>query len=80
MIIDYFLLAGGNSPIDASCTNTANIGTTNIGGIGGVRGSMGYNGGGSHNRTVLIKRQHVKLLAETLLFRKGIGFDNIQGR
>jgi hypothetical protein len=37
--------AGGNSPIDASCTNTANIGTTNTGGIVGVRGSTGDDAG-----------------------------------
>jgi hypothetical protein len=38
------LTAGGNSPIDASCTNTANTVTTNTGGIGAVRGSTGDNG------------------------------------
>jgi hypothetical protein len=37
--------AGGNSPIDASCTNTANTDTTNTGGIGGVRGGTGDDGG-----------------------------------
>ena len=36
--------AGGNSPIDASCTNTATIDTTNTGGIGAVRGSTGDDG------------------------------------
>src|SRR5215467_11861669 len=44
--------AGGNSPIDASCTNTANIGTTNTGGIGGVRGGMGDNGGISQSNSI----------------------------
>jgi hypothetical protein len=38
------LTAGGNSPIDASCTNTATTATTNTGGIGAVRGSTGDNG------------------------------------
>jgi hypothetical protein len=37
--------AGGNSPIDASCTNTANIGTANTGGIGGVRSTTSDDGG-----------------------------------
>ena len=37
--------AGGNSPIDASCTNTANTDTTNTGGIGGVPGGTGDDGG-----------------------------------
>ncbi|MFZ0512671.1 MAG: hypothetical protein WAM14_13775 [Candidatus Nitrosopolaris sp.] len=36
--------AGGNSPIDASCTNTATTDTTNTGGIGTVRGSTGDDG------------------------------------
>jgi len=38
------LTAGGNSPIDASCTNTANTVTTNTGGIGALRASTGDNG------------------------------------
>jgi hypothetical protein len=44
--------AGGNSPIDASCTNTANIGTTNTGGIGGVRGSTRDDGGISQSNNI----------------------------
>jgi hypothetical protein len=44
--------AGGNSPIDASCTNTANIGTANTGGIGGVRGSTDYDGGISQSSNI----------------------------
>jgi hypothetical protein len=36
--------AGGNSPIDASCTNTAITHSTNTGGIGGVRGGTGDDG------------------------------------
>jgi hypothetical protein len=44
--------AGGNSPIDASCTNTANIGTINTGGIGGVRGSTGDDGGISQSNNI----------------------------
>ena len=39
------LTAGGNSPIDASCTNTATTHSTNTGGIGEVRGSTGDDGG-----------------------------------
>jgi hypothetical protein len=46
------LTAGGNSPIDASCTNTANIGTTNTGGIGGVRGSTRDDGGISQSNNI----------------------------
>ena len=46
------LTAGGNSPIDDSCTNTANIGTTNTGGIGGVRGSTGDGGGISQSNNI----------------------------
>ncbi len=44
--------AGGNSPIEASCTNTANIGTTNTGGIGGVRGSTRDDGGISQSNNI----------------------------
>ena len=36
--------AGGNSPIDASCTNTAITHSINTGGIGGVRGGTGDDG------------------------------------
>ena len=36
--------AGENSPIHASCTNTATTGSTNTGGIGTVRGSTGDDG------------------------------------
>ncbi len=36
--------AGGNSPIDSSCNNTAISDTTNTGGIGGARGGAGDDG------------------------------------
>jgi hypothetical protein len=43
------LTAGGNSPIDDSCTNTATTHSTNT---GGVRGSTGYDGGISQSNNI----------------------------
>src|SRR5215472_15523615 len=43
------LTAGGNSPIDASCTNTITLNSTNT---GGVRGSTGDDGGISQSNNI----------------------------
>ena len=57
------LTAGGNSPIDASCTNTANTVTTNTCGIGALRGSTGDNGKQSIEQPTNIDQKTVCLTA-----------------